>query len=327
MLRLRNTIKEEDKNKIEINSETFDASNVESLSNNEGTVIFDINKSQDSNQSVEEVYEFKDEYLKKLARSMALNNSEKMTINKLNDINTELMNEFQTAKEAYYSGKQEFDYSKAEEIILKEKEMIKSNFEKLISKDISGARMLKIFEHIIASEGNDAVFAKLQQRRAILVTDYFLDKPLTDMDKVLYICERGKNNIEIELINKKIAENKVQNVQDAMKLKTILYYEKLMLDNYYKARNVSNDNYFTDPNVKTMSLPDIIIGVTNLLVKQALNILKKENMDLDLRNELEAIIALCTPQQITSIQEEINKFDGKAKRNANKVMQEIKKGK
>ena len=41
------------------------------------------------------------------------------------------------------------------------------------------------------------------------------------------------------------------------------------------------------------------------------------------RNEVEAIIALCTPQQVNSIKTEIDKFDGKQKRNANKMLQEI----
>lgn len=310
----------------EVNSEIIDAPKTTESNITPNTEMLTKNNNVQE-EAIKETYEFEDEHLKKLARSMALSESEKASINKLNEINAELMNELQASKETYYNGNQNFDYTKAEEIILKEKEMIKSNFESLISKDTSGARLLKIFEHIVASESNDAIFAKLQQRRAVLITDYFLDKPLTDMDKVLYICERGKNSLEIELINKKISQNKIQNLQDAMKLKTMLYYEKLMLDNYYKARNVSNDNYFIDSNVKAMSLPDIVIGVTNLLVKQALNILSKENIDFDLRNELEAIISLCTPQQIASIQEEVNKFDGKTKRNANKMIQEILKGK
>ena len=116
-------------------------------------------------------------------------------------------------------------------------------------------------------------------------------------------------------------------MQEAIDLKAVLYYEKLLLDNYYKARNNSNDNYFIDSSIKETSLPDIVVGVTNLLVRQALNILRKEILDLSLLNELEAIISLCTPQQINSIKVEIDKFDGKQKRNANKVLQEIMKNK
>ncbi len=180
--------------------------------------------------------------------------------------------------------------------------------------------MLKIFEHITASESNDLTFGKLQQRKAILITDYFLNKPLDDLDKVMYICERGKNRIEIELIDKKINNNIFQ---EGIELKVALNYEKLLLDNYYKARNTSNDNYFIDPNVKGTALPDIVVGVTNLLVSQTLILLKKEELDLAQRNELEAIIKLCTSQQINSIKTEIDKFAGKQKRNANKMLQEI----
>ena len=55
--------------------------------------------------------------------------------------------------------------------------------------------------------------------------------------------------------------------------------------------------------------------------------MKKEEVDLVLRNELEAIIMLCTPQQIETIKMEIDKLDGKTKRIANKTLQEILKGK
>ena len=187
--------------------------------------------------------------------------------------------------------------------------------------------MLKIFEHITASEINENTYGKLQQRRAVLVTDYFLEKPLEDMDKIIYICERGKNNIEIELINNKLSRRLIKNEQEAFELKARLYFEKLLLDNYYKARNNSNDNYFSDPDIKATMLPDIVVGVTNLLVRQALNVLRKEVIDLSLSNELEAIISLCTPQQISSIKIEIDKFDGKQKRNANKMLQEIMRNK
>lgn len=323
-----NTLKPEEVKKVIPNKDnTFDASDTMKLKTNEDTVIFNINNSNEkqnkkAEQSVEEAFEFKDEYLKKLSRSMALTNLEKITINNLNDLNTRIMNEMRNARDAYYQGQTNYDYTKVEKLILEEKELIKSKLEQLIAKDKSGARMLKIFEHITASESNDLTFGKLQQRKAILITDYFLDKPLDNMDKVMYICEKGKNRIEMELIDKKIKNNIFQ---EGIELKVALNYEKLLLDNYYKARNTSNDNYFIDSNVKGTALPDIVVGVTNLLVRQALNLLNKEELDLAQRNELEAIIKLCTPQQINSIKTEIDKFAGKQKRNANKMLQEIVK--
>ena len=336
-----NTLKAEEKTMMNVNNiNTFDATDLSNLTANKDTVIFsteqsnsqkstlenNVNTSMNSN-AVEKPFDFEDEYLKKLARSMALNNSEKITINNLNNINNEIINEMKKARDAYYRGVAGYDYSRVEELILKEKETIKANLDKLISKDASGARMLKIFEHIIASESDDKTFSKLQQRKAVLITDYFLEKPLEDMDKVMYICQRGKNVLEINLINKKLNENSLKNKDEAIELKTSLYYEKLLLDHYYKARNISNDNYFTDSSVKETSLPDIVIGVTNLLVRQALNLFKKDTLDLAQRNELEAIIGLCTPQQMGTIKSEIDKFDGKTKRSANKLYQEITKNK
>ena len=304
-----------------------DKNNNQILNSNQNTINLEIENNKTQETVVEETFEFNDEYLKKLSRSMSLTNNEKIAINKLNDINTEFVKELQKAKTAYYQGQSSYDYTEAENYIVKEKELIKENLEKLISKDLSGARMLKIFEHITASEINENTYGKLQQRRAVLVTDYFLEKPLEDMDKIIYICERGKNNIEIELINNKLSRRLIKNEQEAFELKARLYFEKLLLDNYYKARNNSNDNYFSDPDIKATMLPDIVVGVTNLLVRQALNVLRKEVIDLSLSNELEAIISLCTPQQISSIKIEIDKFDGKQKRNANKMLQEIMRNK
>ena len=74
-------------------------------------------------------------------------------------------------------------------------------------------------------------------------------------------------------------------------------------------------------------LPDIIVGVTNLLVKQALNLLKKEEIDTVMKLEIETILNLCTPQQQGTIKTEVDKFDGRQKRIANKVLQDIAKGK
>jgi len=274
-----------------------------------------------------ENFEFTDSDLKRLAIGMSLTNPEKRAINHLNNINTQFVSELRNSKEAYYAGQAVYDYSKIEQLIQEEKDVIKRKLEKIISEDVSGAKMLKIFEHITASETTDATFGRLLQRKAILITDYFLDKPLEDMDKIVYICERGKNHLEIELVAKKLSNPKLKNPQPLMQLKAVLYYEKIMLDHYYKARNVANDNYFTDPNVKSSALPDIIVGVTNLLVKQALTILKKEEIDIAMRNELEAIVGLSTPQQINTMKLEIDKMDGKQKRMAHKTLQEILKGK
>ena len=329
-----NTLRPEDEKDITNKNNIFDATDVTGLKSNEDTVIFGLktdsneNVSSDSNKvQVEESFEFEDPYLKKLARSMALTNSEKIAIDKLNALNGKIIDEFRKSRTAYLGGQESYDYTNIEKLTIEEKEMIKSNLESLISKDLSGARMLKIFEHIVESEGNDAMFGRLQQRRAVLITDYFLDKPLDDSDKILYICERGKNTAEIELINKKLANPSLKNRQEALDVKTVLYYKKLVLDNYYKARNIPNDNYFTDASAKETAGTDIVVGVTNMMVNQALTLLRKDELDFAMKNEVEAIISLCTPQQVNTIKMEIDKLDSKQKRNANKLLQEIKKGK
>ena len=186
-----NTLRPEDMvdNKIE------EKLNITNSKSNEDTISINNFNNKNANLAStqsEETFEFDDSNLKKLARSMALTKSEKIAINELNELNAKIIDELRNSKTEYYKGKVIYDYSKAEKLIIEEKEKIKSNLESLISKDSSGARMLKIFEHIVASEENDMTFGKLQQRRAVLITDYFLDKPLDDMDKVLYICERGK---------------------------------------------------------------------------------------------------------------------------------------
>lgn len=274
--------------------------------------------------SAEKPFEFTDPYLQKLARSTGFTQSEKITINELNNLNAEIIDEYRASKAAYSKGQTSYDYTKMEELITKEKNMVKENLEKLITKDKSGAGMLKIFEHITASESDDKALSKVQRTKALQITDYFMDSQ-NDDDKVNYICERGKNNKEIELINKKISENQVKDLAEAVELKAILYYEKMILDNYYKVRSLSNDKYFEDPSVKSTSLPDIVVKVTNRLVEQAMKLFKKETLDLSQRNELEAILLLCTPQQISTIKAELDKLDGKLKRAGNKIIQEVTK--
>lgn len=272
-------------------------------------------------------FEFEDEDLRKLARSMSLTVEEKRAINEINNMNAKIVEELRKSKAAYQAGQKYFDYTNVENLIAQEKEMVKANLDKLIAQDKTGARLLKIFEHITASEKTDATFNKLQQRKAVLITDYFLDKPLEEMEKVLYICEHGKNVAKINILDKKMEQGKITNMQEAVELKTTLYYEKLMLDNYYKARNLSSDNYFTDNSVKQATLPNIVVGVTNTMVKQILTALKKETIDLAGRIEVEGILSQCTPQQVGTIKAEIDKWDGKQKRAANKLLQDIEKGK
>ena len=162
------------------------------------------------------------------------------------------------------------------------------------------------------------------QGKAVLITDYFVDRKIDDQDKAIYICERGKNEQSIAIVNKLLMNSKLKNLDEVITLKTCLYYQQLMLANYYKARNISCDNFFIDPSSKDTLGPDVTIIVTNMLVNQAVNIANKDNGALDTRVELEAILRLCTPQQLTSIQ---NKADGKAKKLISQILKDIERGK
>ncbi len=282
-------------------------------------------KEEDGN--VEANFEFSDPYLRKLSKEMLLSLAEKKVLEELKQIDIEIMTELAAAKCAYEKSDGLYDWAKVQELINKEKEVIKQNIDKFIAKDKNSTRMLKIFEHIMASDKDEETFGKLQQRKAVLITDYFLDKPLDNEDKVIYISEKGKNEKEIAQIEYKLNNKSWRYNQEVGNLKAKRYYEKLLLENYYKARNTATDHYFDDKTIKLSMAPEVIIGVTNLLVMQAVNLLKKENISLEMQNELEAIIHLCTPEQQSTIRAEIEKIDGKQKRVANKLMQEILKGK
>ena len=56
---------------------------------------------------------------------------------------------------------------------------------------------------------------------------------------------------------------------DLRKLRIILIYESVMLDNYYRARTVAKDNYFDTPAGRAEMSNELVIMVTNMLPKQA----------------------------------------------------------
>ena len=319
-----NTITEEELEQMRLSNKqnVFDATGDDSLKSSDGSVTFNLNA--DTVEEVEEQFEFEDPYLQGLARSMKLTNKEKITINNLNDINAQIVNLIRNSQTAYSSGSANFDYSGVEELMTKEKETIKKDLATVISNDKSGSQLLRIFENITASESDDKLLNKLQQRKAVLITDYFMDRLIDAQDKSIYICEKGKNEQSIMIINRKLASNAFKDPTEAINLKTCLYYQELMLKNYYKARNISCDEFFKDPSAKDILGPDVTVMVTNMLVNQAKNIANKDTGTLDTRIELEAILRLCTPQQIASIQE---KVDGKAKKLVAQILKDIERGK
>ena len=326
-----NTITAEEEELMRLSNKqqnVFDASQGDSLTANEDSVIFRVNDNTAAKTAaVQDAFEFTDPHLQALARGLKLSNSEKITINDLNDLNTQIVEELRKARDEYIFGGSTYDYSYAESLIIKEKDTIKANMDKIIAQDKTGSRILKIFEHITASENDDKTFGKVQQKKAILITDYFIDKPVEDMDKVIYICERGKNAKEISIINDKIASGYFKNPNEANELKAILYYEKMMIDNYYKARTLACDNYFIDPASKETLGDEITAMVNGMLVNQAKNILSKDNLTLAQRTEVEAIISLCSDAQIAKIKENVSRLDGKQKKTAAVIFKEMEKRK
>ncbi|MBO5179028.1 MAG: MucBP domain-containing protein [Clostridia bacterium] len=271
---------------------------------------------------------FTDEHLLKLEKLIALSEEEKYTVQELNSYNTKIVELLHQSVNVYLNGN-EFDFKEINTFIQKEKDLIESKFSDLISNDKAGSKLLKVFEHITASENDDAIFGALQQRKAILITDYFMNKPLSISEHAMYICERGKTDKEYELIEQKIinVKNKAKELEELVETKSRIMYEKIMLDNYYKARTLPKDNYFKDNTSKLSLQPEIVNFVNNLLVKQTFTLLQKsQSLTVMQQNELEALISLLAKEQLETLEKQLEKIiDGKQKKNAQKVLKDILK--
>jgi len=197
----------------------------------------------------------------------------------------------------------------------------------LIAKDKTGARLLKIFEQITASEGDDAIFGRLQQRKAVIITDYFLDKPIENIDKALYICEKAKNAKGIELIETKLDEKSIKDIDAAITLKTSLYYEKLMLENYYKVRSLTADNFFNDQASRDSFEPNVVEMTYSNLIRQITNFMSKDSISVAQRNECEAAILLLDSTHLEALKAKANDLDGKTKKNILNTIKDLEKRK
>lgn len=272
----------------------------------------------------EEIVNFTDPYLQALERSMKLTNAQKGAINKLNDYNTNIVKLLHEALD--YTGNLDgFNLAgKLDKLIHEEKENVTSGLADLIEEDRTGNKILKIFEAITSSEMSDKDFNFLQQKKAILFADYFVNKGVSEIEEITYIVERGKNDKGLECINQKIAESK-HPTSELLRMKVILIYEKMMLDNYYRARSLIKDEYFKNEESKAKMSREVIVSVTNILPNQAIKLFNKcLNLSLAQRNELDAIMKLLNSQQLTTVQNGINKIaDGKIRKIAIKLYKEI----
>jgi hypothetical protein len=280
-----------------------------------------LNKDNESQAQKNEESETDIELLK-LERSINLTSSEKDTIKRLNYYNDEIIKIVKSNLERF-KNKEDYLEGNIPNLIEQEKELVASGLKNIIQNDRTGNKLLKIFEHIAASEMNDKLFVSLLQRKTVLMADYFLNKPITDIEQANYICERGKNDKELEIIEKKL--NNEKETEDFAGVKCSLIYERILLDNYYKGRTLIKDNYFKDEISKNSVPADIIIMVTNMLPKQAYNLLQKySSLDKYHINELQAILSLLTSAQKSTLENMINDIkDSRMRRDIQKFYKKL----
>ena len=287
----------------------------------------------------EEIVTFTDQHLIILERSIPLTNSEKGIIDDLNNHNAEIMEVLHGALDLGVNVDSFGLEEKLEKLMREEKDLVEKGLQTIISNDKTGSKILKIFESIVASEMADKDFSFLQRKKATFCAEYFINTNVAEIDEVTYIVERGKNTKAIEVINKKIPEainliNKKkpetqQLVDDLIKQKIVLIYEKVVLNNYYHARSLVKDEYFTNEESKKKMSNEIIVAVANTLPTRAIKLFEK-NLSLSLveRIELEAIMKLLNQPQYTTVTNAINKFvDSKTRKFALRLFAEITEGK
>lgn len=281
-------------------------------------------KKKQEEEKAKEV-KFTDEHLQKLATNIVLTNSQRETINELNDCNSDIIKLLHEALEPNSS-----TIDKLEEnlntIMRKEKELVQEGLKDIIAEDKTGNKVLQIFEAITASELNDKDFDFLQKKKSIIFTDFFVGNSVSDIEQATYIIEKGKTDKEIECINKKIAETKSYDAE-LIRIKVILIYERAMLFNYYRARTTVKDEYYINEEAKSELSREVIVLVTNMLPNQAIKLFNKINtLTVLQRNELDAIMEMLTPQQATTVVMAVAKIsDGKIRKQAQKVLKEMGK--
>ena len=118
--------------------------------------------------AAEEV-KFTDQYLLILERNIPLNNSEKTTINDLNDHNTEIIKLLHGALDLNVDIDSFGLEEKLEKVVREEKQLAEEGLKAIISEDKTGSKVLKIFDAIISSELDDRDFNFLQRKKSILL--------------------------------------------------------------------------------------------------------------------------------------------------------------
>ncbi len=275
-------------------------------------------------ENKEKEFKFQDQYLQELEKVMKLTNDEKITINQLNDYNTEIVTYLREALR-YEEALEEFGLAeKLGEVIRKEKSLVEEGLGKIIEEDRTGNKILKIFEAITKSEMGDKDFSYLQQRKAVLFADFFVNKTVATIEEVAYIINRATNRNSIKLVDEELKLPKAEK-QQLIKYKVILIYESVMLDNYYRARSVAKDKYFDEDNNKEQMSTELIVAVANRLPNNVVNILAKHAKLSKLKRiELKATILLLNIQQKNTVIAKINSIpDGKERKIQLKLFKEM----
>ncbi len=272
-----------------------------------------------ANNTEEEI--FKDKNLIDLSRSVVLENNEKQAIVKLNELNKKIIGELNTMKTSFDLNMKDSVLRNISQYMQEEKDIIEKELSDMITNDKSGKKFMKVLEAIVQ---DDFEYSKMQQRKNVLLTDYFVNSKISANEQANYICERGKNEKGLLVLQEKI-KNEKKNIAELQKLFIEMIYERAMLDNYYKTRTKAKDDYFINEADRNSMGSEIVILVTNILPRQAYSILQKDtNISLAQENELDAIINLLTPQQRTTLEKMVDDTkDNRLKKSMQKRLKNI----
>lgn len=294
-------------------------------------------REKEQKQSVveEKEIEFEADNLKPLTKNITLSNSEKIAITQINEYNKQIMNKLNIAISDFNNVNYETLENEITEMMNKEKQVVQKELQSLIENDKSGRDILKIYEAVTEPELEDKNFSNLQQRRSVLSADYFINNAITDVEQAMYICEKGKVEKEIECVTNAIErasentgkKNKGINKDELIKIKIKLIYEKLIINNFNKARSTLKDDYFKNEESRQLLPASVVVTIANTLPKQALKLLSKiTNLTLEQEIELEALIEIMNTQQLGTLEILVQKIqDGKTRKLAMKYLKELSK--
>lgn len=256
-----------------------------------------------------------------LSKSILFTDIEKESIIKLNQLNSDIIKSLDNYKKSFDMNKKDDILHEIDEVMVKEKEIIQKGLENILSDDKTGNKFMKIMDAIVENDNN---YRKLQERKVILLTDYFINTDVSTIEQATYICERGKSEKELLIMEAKINDAK-KNKEELQNVFVDLLYERAMLDSYYKTRTKSKDEYFTDEKERASLGNDVVIMVTNMLPKQAFNLLQKNSLTIIQNNELDAIINLLSPQQRGTLDKLVSEVkDGKQRKEMIRRLKDIR---